>query len=103
MGGWSVVRWTGILGLAAVVVQLLGVVFASVAGSPPSVEDPAKLLAFTKSSHFTLTTVEMLFMLGFALFIGFIAGFRAVAIRATPRGCAYMPLCRALQSEATTG
>jgi hypothetical protein len=84
MGRWSIVRWTGVLGLAAVVVQLVGVVFASAAGSPPSVDDATKLLAFTKSSHFALTTVELLFLIGFALFIGFIAGLRALAIAAAP-------------------
>ena len=84
MSGWSVVRWTGVLGLATVAVQLVGVVFASAAGSAPSVDDPAKLLAFTKSSHFALTTVELLFVLGFSLFIGFIAGVRAIAVAAAP-------------------
>jgi hypothetical protein len=84
MSRWSVVRWTGVLGLAAVVVQLVGVVVASAAGAPPSVEDATKLLAFTKSSHFALTTVELLFLIGFALFIGFIAGLRALAIAAAP-------------------
>jgi hypothetical protein len=84
MSRWSVVRWTGVLGLAAVAIQLVGVVFAATAGSAPSVDDPAKLLSFTKSSHFTLTTVEMLFLVGFAIFIGFIAGLRAIAVAAAP-------------------
>jgi hypothetical protein len=81
MSGWSVVRWTGVLGLAAIVVQLLGVVVGSAAGSAPAVDD-AKLLAFAKNSHFALTTVLMLFLIGFSLFIGFIAGLRAIAIAA---------------------
>jgi hypothetical protein len=81
---WSVVRWTGVLGLAAVAVQLVGVVFASAAGSPPSVDDATKLLSFAKSSHFAHTTVELLFLIGFSLFIGFIAGLRAIAVAAAP-------------------
>jgi hypothetical protein len=84
MSGWSVVRWTGVLGLAAVAVQLVGVVVAGTAGSAPSVDEPIKLLAFTKSSHFAVTTVELLFVIGFSLFIGFIAGLRAIAVAAAP-------------------
>jgi hypothetical protein len=84
MSSWPVVRWTGVLGLAAVVVQLVGVVFASAAGSAPSVDDAPKLLAFAKSSHFALTTVELLFLVGFTLFIGFIAGLRTIAVAAAP-------------------
>jgi hypothetical protein len=83
MSGWSVVRWTGALGLAAVAVQLAGLVFAS-AGSTPSVNDPTKLLAFVKSSHFALTTVELLYLIGFTLFVGFVAGLRAIAVSAAP-------------------
>jgi hypothetical protein len=84
MSAWSVVRWTGVLGLAAVAVQLVGIVFASAAGSAPFDDDATKLLAFTRSSHFALTTVELLFLIGFTLFIGFIAGLRALAIAAAP-------------------
>jgi hypothetical protein len=84
VSGWSVVRWTGVVGLAAIVVQVVGVVFASAAGSAPSVNDPTKLLAYAKSSHFALTTVELLFLMGFTLFIGFIAGLRAIAATAAP-------------------
>ena len=84
MRSWSVVRWTGVLGLAAVAVQLVGVVFGSAAGSAPSVDDATKLLSFAKSSHFALMTVELLFLIGFSLFIGFIAGLRALAIAAAP-------------------
>jgi len=83
MSSWSVVRWTGALGLAAIVVQLVALVFASAAGNAPSA-DATKLLAFVKSSHFALTTVELLFALGFVLFIGFIAGLRAIAIAVSP-------------------
>jgi hypothetical protein len=81
---WSVVRWTGVLGLAAVAVQLVGFVVASAAGSAPSVDDATKLLSFAKSSHFAVTTVELLFLIGFSLFIGFIAGLRAIAVAAAP-------------------
>ena len=84
MSGWSVVRWTGVLGVAAIAAQLVGVVFASVGGSTPSVDDPAKLLAIAKSSHFAVTTVELLFVIGFSLFIGFVAGLRAIAVAAAP-------------------
>src|ERR1700694_373472 len=83
MSGWTVVRWTGVLGLTAVAVQLIGVVFASAAGSTP-VGDPARLVVFIKSSQIALTTVELLFLIGFSLFIGFVAGLRAIAVAAAP-------------------
>ena len=81
MGGWSVVRWTGVLGLAAIVAQFLGVIAASAAGSAP-VDDAAKFLTFVKNSQFALTTVLFLFLIGFSLFIGFVAGLRAIAVAA---------------------
>ena len=84
MSGWTVVRWTGVLGLTAVAVQLIGVVFASAAGSTP-VGDPARLVVFIKSSQIALTTVELLFLIGFSLFIGFVAGLRAMAVAAAPQ------------------
>jgi len=31
MGGWSAVRWTGVLGLASIVVQIAGAVLGSAA------------------------------------------------------------------------
>lgn len=84
MTGWSVVRWTGVLGLAAVVIQVAGAVFGSVAGSAPALDDANGILAFAKKSHFALTTVYVLFLIGFSLFIGFIAGLRAIAVTAAP-------------------
>lgn len=74
MSGWSVVRWTGVLGLAAIVAQLSGAIVGSAAGSAPAVDDAAKILAFAKNSQFASTTVLMLFFIGFSLFIGFVAG-----------------------------
>jgi hypothetical protein len=84
MSGWSVVRWTGVFGLAAIGAQVLGTIVASAAGSVPAVDDPTKLLAFVRSSHFAFTTVQLLFLIGFALFIGFIAGLRSIAVAAGP-------------------
>jgi hypothetical protein len=84
VSGWSVARWTGVLGLAAIVVQLGGAVAGSVAGQAPGLDDASKILAYAKNSHFTLTFVPVLFVIGFALFIGFIAGLRAVAVAAAP-------------------
>ena len=84
MTGWSVVRWTGVLGLAAIVVQLVGAAVGSGAGSAPAIDDAAKFLAFAKSSHFASTTVFLLFFIGFALFIGFNAGLRSIAVAAAP-------------------
>jgi hypothetical protein len=82
MSGWSVVRWTGVLGLAAIVAQVSGAIVGSAAGSAPSADDAAKLLAFVKSSQFAFTTVLVLFLIGFSLFIGFIAGLRSIAVAA---------------------
>jgi hypothetical protein len=82
MSGWSVVRWTGVLGLASVVVQLLAVVFGAAGGLPPAIDDATKLLAYTKSSHVAVTTALILFFIGFSLFIGFLAGLRAIAVAA---------------------
>ena len=84
MSGWSAVRWTGVLGLAAIVAQLLGAVAASVAGSDPGLDDANGILAFAKNSHFALTSVSVLFIIGFTLFIGFLAGLRAIAATAAP-------------------
>jgi hypothetical protein len=58
----ELVRWTGVLGLAAIVAQLAGAVFGSVAGSAPSLDDPNGILAFAKNSHFALASVSVLFM-----------------------------------------
>src|SRR5256714_12896225 len=84
MSRWSVVRWTGVLGLAAIVAQFFGVIVGSAAGSAPAVDDAAKFLTFVKNSQFASTTVLMLFLIGFSLFIGFISGLRATAIAAAP-------------------
>jgi hypothetical protein len=82
MTGWNVVRWTGAMGLAAVVVQLVAFIFFFGAGLPPAFDDPTKVLAYVKNAHFALTTALILFFIGFALLIGFNAGLRSVAIAA---------------------
>jgi hypothetical protein len=83
MSGWSVVRWTGALGLAAIVVQLLAFIIGISAGGPSAYDDKT-LLAYAKNSHFIVTTGLILFFIGFALFIGFLAGVRAIAVAAAP-------------------
>src|SRR5438105_6819711 len=80
----GVVRWTGAFGLAAIVAQLSGAIVSSAAGSAPAVDDPAKFLTFVRNSQFALTTVLMLFLIGFSLFIGFTSGLRGIAIAAAP-------------------
>lgn len=82
MSGWSVVRWTGFLGLASIVVQLLGFIVGFSAGAPPDVNDPTKFLAYAKNSHFATTSALFLFLIGLSLFIGFIAGVRSIAVAA---------------------
>ena len=82
MSGWSVVRWTGVLGLAAIVAQLVAVIVFSAGGLPPSFGDAIKVLAYLKNGHILFTTSLILFFIGFALFLGFIAGFRSVAVAA---------------------
>jgi hypothetical protein len=82
MSGWSVVRWTGSLGLASIVVQLVGFIFGLSGGSTPDFNDPNKLVAYAKSSHFATTTALLLFVVGLSLFIGFLAGLRAIAAAA---------------------
>jgi hypothetical protein len=79
MSGWSVVRWTGVLGLASIVVQLVGFIFGLSSGATPDFNDPNKLLAYAKSSHFATTTALFLFIIGLSLFIGFLAGLRSIA------------------------
>jgi len=66
------------------VAQVLGSIAASTAGSEQAVDDPIRLLAFFKSSHVAFTTTELLFLIGFALFIGFLAGLRSIAVAAGP-------------------
>jgi hypothetical protein len=82
MSGWSVVRWTGVLGLAAIVLQLIGAVFGIAGGVPPGINDANKILAYSKNAHFAFTTALILFLIGFSLFIGFLAGLRAIAVAA---------------------
>lgn len=82
MSDWNMVRWTGVLGLAAIIAQVFGALVGSAAGSPPPIDDATKILAFAKDSHFALTTVLMLFLIGYALFIGFIAGLRSIGAAA---------------------
>lgn len=55
MSGGSVARWTGVLGLAAIIVQLMGAVAGSVAGQAPALDDASKILGYAKNSHLTLT------------------------------------------------
>jgi hypothetical protein len=83
MSGWSVVRWTGVFGLAAVVVQLLAFIIGFSAGAPSAYDD-ATLLAYVKKSHDAGTTGLILFFIGFSLSLGFIAGLRAIAVAAAP-------------------
>lgn len=82
MNGWSVVRWTGALGLAAIALQLVAVILFSAGGLPPPFGDATKVLAYLKNGHIVFTTSLILFFIGFALFLGFIAGFRSVAVAA---------------------
>lgn len=82
MSSWSVVRWTGVLGLAAIIPQLVAAIFFFAAGAVPDFNDAAKVLAYVKNGHFALTTVVMLALIGSSLFIGFLAGLRAIAISA---------------------
>ena len=49
MRGWGWRRWTGVLGIAYVAMQLIGVVLFVVAGNPPSFDDPKKIADFIKS------------------------------------------------------
>jgi hypothetical protein len=82
MSGWTVVRWTGALGLSAVVAQLVAVIAFSAAGLPPSFNDATKVLAYMKNGHILFTTSLLLFFVGLTLFLGFIAGLRSVAVAA---------------------
>ena len=82
MAGWNVVRWTGVLGLASMVMQLVAIIFFSAAGLPPGFDDATKILAYAKNGHILITTSLIFFFIGFALFIGFIAALRSVAVAA---------------------
>jgi hypothetical protein len=82
MSGWSVVRWTGALGLASIVVQLVGFIFGFSGGTPPDFNDANKLLAYAKSSHIATTTALLFFLIGLSFFLGFIGGLRSIAVSA---------------------
>lgn len=82
MSGWSVVRWTGFLGLAAVILQLVAFILFFAAGVPPAFDDAAKVLAYLKNGHFIFATEGILLFIGLSLFLGFLAGLRAVAVAA---------------------
>lgn len=85
MSGWSVVRWTGVLGLASIVVQLVGFIFGFAGGMPADINDATKFLAYAKTVHFTATTALLLLVIGLTLFIGFLAGLRALAVSAAAK------------------
>jgi hypothetical protein len=68
MSGWSVVRWTGVLGLASIVVQLVGFIFGFAGGMPADINDATKFLAYAKTVHFTATTALLLLVIGLTLF-----------------------------------
>jgi hypothetical protein len=82
------VRWTGVLGLASVVLQV-GTHIVLTATSPPvagfAIDDMNKILVYVKGWHFGETTGLMLGFIGLALFIGFLAGLRAIAVAAAPK------------------
>jgi len=82
MTGWSVVRWTGMLGLASIVVQVVGDIVFSAAGLPPAFDDAKKVLTYMKSGHALFVTSLILFFIGLALFLGFVAGLRSIAAAA---------------------
>jgi hypothetical protein len=69
MSNWSAVRWTGVLGLASVVAELVGFIFLSFAGasSPGTFDDAGKVLAFMKNAHFVFTTALILWFIGFTV------------------------------------
>ncbi len=85
MSDWTRERWTGRLGLAAAVIQLVGFGFAFSPGLPPSLADRARLLSYLKSSDSQLLTSALLFFLGFALYLAFLAGFRAIVADAAAK------------------
>src|SRR2546422_9046672 len=66
MSGWSVVRWTGVLGLTAMVVQLVAIIVFSAGGLPPGFDDATKVLAYMKNGHFLFTTSLILFFIATA-------------------------------------
>jgi hypothetical protein len=86
MSGWSALRWTGVLGLASIALHIVGYVFliGGAPGTPPPIEDANKWAAYVKDSHVALTTAAILIFIGIALFIGFLAGLRAIAVAAAP-------------------
>lgn len=82
MSGWSVVRWTGALGLASIVLQLGAFILFLAAGIPPAFDDANKVLAYVKNAQFVFATAGILFFMGFSLFIAFNAGLRSIAATA---------------------
>jgi hypothetical protein len=65
------------------VAQLLAIVLFSAAGLPPALDDATKILTYARNGHILIATALILFFVGFALFVGFIAGFRSVAVAAS--------------------
>ena len=80
MSGWSVVRWTGALGLASIILQLLALIVFSAAGIPPAFDDAAKVLAYIQNAHFVFATAGILLFIGFSFLIAFNAGLRSIAV-----------------------
>jgi hypothetical protein len=92
MSSWSVVRWTGVLGLAEIIVLLVAFLVSFDAlllertegWASATFDDANKVLDYVKDRHFGVTTSLILFFIGFSLFIGFLAGLRAIAVAAAP-------------------
>lgn len=82
MVAWSVTRWTGVLGLASMLIQLVAIIVFSAVGLPPAFDDATKVLAYAHDGHILITTSLIFFFIGLALFLGFIAGLRSVAVAA---------------------
>jgi hypothetical protein len=83
MSGWSVVRWTGVLGIASIVFQVLTYIVFTATSPPTSgfaIDDANKILVYVKNWHFGYTTGLILAFIGLAFFIGFIAGLQAIAV-----------------------
>lgn len=84
MSSRHIERWTGAAGIAGAVIQLVAYsVYLIGAGSPPGGQ--AELTAFLHSGNTVLQTSFLLFFVGFAVWLVFFAGLRALIAGAGSR------------------
>ena len=78
MKGWDARRWTGVVGFAWVVIQVVGVVLLLSAGSPPDFDDAEKFAAWINTNSRPLMVDAFLTAVGTLPLLGLLVGVRSI-------------------------